>query len=296
MSMPEKAFTSHGRQGLVGLGAGVMVTIALAGLIFANTPHRSTALRNNQLAASSNNCQPASLSLSSSQEACVSTFTVTGKYNDPVAPNDSQVTHANVPPGISCKLVPFEAAKVVGVASEHYMISHGALDGAALMSNFLAGKGVSKNFPNGSPPSQDLNKNSHFLAMKRAVLGEIQYQLDQSNRAINLDSYLSVMHTIPNELPPFLDAPPDLNYSFRGTQGVAIHGNGTVDGNDVSGTITYTILDSYGFTQSDADNLPYASGAAMRYLQTVCGYPPTPGGAHWFPDSVTLTESFSGQL
>jgi hypothetical protein len=30
----------------------------------------------------------------------------------------------------------------------------------------------------------------------------------------------------------------------------------------------------------------------MRYLQVNCGNPPTPGGARWFPDSITITVPF----
>jgi len=33
----------------------------------------------------------------------------------------------------------------------------------------------------------------------------------------------------------------------------------------------------------------------MRYLQTVCGAPQHPGGARWFPDTITVTVPF-GQL
>jgi hypothetical protein len=31
----------------------------------------------------------------------------------------------------------------------------------------------------------------------------------------------------------------------------------------------------------------------MRYLQTVCGAPQHAGGAHWFPDTITVTVPFS---
>ncbi len=33
-------------------------------------------------------------------------------------------------------------------------------------------------------------------------------------------------------------------------------------------------------------------GPPMRYLQTVCGAPQHPGGAHWFPDTITVTVAF----
>jgi hypothetical protein len=73
---------------------------------------------------------------------------------------------------------------------------------------------------------------------------------------------------------------------------MTVYGSGTVNGNSYSGTLTYIILDSYGFSVEDALNLPYAQGIFMRYLQVNCGN--TPLGAHWFPDSIILTENFAG--
>jgi hypothetical protein len=46
------------------------------------------------------------------------------------------------------------------------------------------------------------------------------------------------------------------------------------------------------------DNRDHASdnldgfGPPMRYLQTVCGAPQHPGGAHWFPDTIVVTVPF----
>ena len=34
-------------------------------------------------------------------------------------------------------------------------------------------------------------------------------------------------------------------------------------------------------------------GPPMRYLQTVCGAPRHAGGAHWFPDTITVTVPFN---
>jgi hypothetical protein len=31
----------------------------------------------------------------------------------------------------------------------------------------------------------------------------------------------------------------------------------------------------------------------MRYLQTACGAPQHPGGAHWFPDTIAVTVPFN---
>ena len=36
-------------------------------------------------------------------------------------------------------------------------------------------------------------------------------------------------------------------------------------------------------------------GPPMRYLQTACGAPRHAGGAHWFPDTITVTVPFDRQ-
>jgi hypothetical protein len=59
---------------------------------------------------------------------------------------------------------------------------------------------------------------------------------------------------------------------------------------DSHGTLSYVIRDSYGFPPSDTLQ---GFGAPMRYLQTACGAPQHPGGAHWFPDAITVTVPFS---
>ena len=55
---------------------------------------------------------------------------------------------------------------------------------------------------------------------------------------------------------------------------------------DYVGELTYVIRDAYGFGVHD---YLFGAGAEMRYLQTTCGAPFYPGGAHWFPDSIAVT-------
>jgi hypothetical protein len=47
---------------------------------------------------------------------------------------------------------------------------------------------------------------------------------------------------------------------------------------------------SYGFPVGDTLD---GFGPPMRYLQTVCGAPRHAGGAHWFPDTITVTVPFN---
>ena len=54
--------------------------------------------------------------------------------------------------------------------------------------------------------------------------------------------------------------------------------------------MTFVIRDSYGFS---ADDTLDGFGPPMRYLQTTCGAPQHAGGAHWFPDAITVTVPFN---
>ena len=81
----------------------------------------------------------------------------------------------------------------------------------------------------------------------------------------------------------------DLYWGFRGTQGLTVTGSGSRKNRRYAGTLSYVIRDSYGFPASDT---LHGFGAPMRYLQTACGAPRHPGGAHWFPDTITVTVPF----
>ena len=45
--------------------------------------------------------------------------------------------------------------------------------------------------------------------------------------------------------------------------------------------------------RTSAEDTLAGFGAPMRYLQTVCGAPQQADGAHWFPDTITVTVPFS---
>ncbi|MGH3251270.1 MAG: hypothetical protein ACRDOI_34395, partial [Trebonia sp.] len=82
----------------------------------------------------------------------------------------------------------------------------------------------------------------------------------------------------------------DLYWGFRGTQGLTVTGSGVREKGRYVGTLTYVIRDSYGFPAGDTLG---GFGPPMRYLQTVCGAPQHAGGAHWFPDTITVTVPLS---
>jgi hypothetical protein len=205
-------------------------------------------------------------------------FTVTGSL--PVLPSGSQDTHASVPNSV-CDPAQFARAEAEGklVASGFSLI--GAPDAGTLLRHFLAGSFSAVNFPAGSTVSEDLLTNPDFQSLNAAVQAEMKRQLNTRNSA--------VMLTSPTLRRITLSTPADLEWSFSGTQGLEVTGSGAFTGGDYIGSLTYTVEDSYGFSASDTFR---GIGAGMRYLQTACGNPPYSGGAHWFPDSITVTVAF----
>ncbi len=207
-------------------------------------------------------------------------FTVNGSL--PVQHSSSQDTHAQAPAGSVCRNGPFYSAKeVASFLVKTYFYAKGAPDAVTLLDNFLAGTGKPINFPDKSGISQDLLQNPAFNSLNQRVQNEIQRQLANGATAVTLGA--DTLERIG------LYQPADLELSFGGTQGLVVTGSGNLTDGNYVGTLTYKIEDSYGFSTNDHF---YGFGDAMRYLQTVCGNPPYADGAHWFPDSVTITVSF----
>jgi len=72
--------------------------------------------------------------------------------------------------------------------------------------------------------------------------------------------------------------------------GLTVTGRGTREHGRYAGTLSYVIRDSYGFPVGDTLD---GFGPPMRYLQTACGAPRHADGAHWFPDTITVTVPFN---
>ena len=116
-------------------------------------------------------------------------------------------------------------------------------------------------------------------ARRRALLafgGATQIQLPAPNP---LDTFAFLSY-----------ASPDLYLAFRSTNGLNVSGSASIVGSNYVGSLTYVISKSYGFNAGDTS---LGAGPAMRYLQTICGAPYYPGGAHWFPLTVTISEPFT---
>lgn len=207
-------------------------------------------------------------------------FTVAGVR--PVLPNGSQDTHAQTP-AATCDRTTFSADKALaGKVAAGFALA-GFPASAELLTHFLSGKGTAVGYQAGSPISKQALASSAFRAVDREVQQAILGQLKAGRTRIRLPAAL--LPTV-----AFESKASDLYWGFRGTQGLTVTGSGTRENGRYVGTLSYVIRDSYGFPVSDTLG---GFGRPMRYLQTVCGAPQHPGGAHWFPDTITLTVPFS---
>ena len=143
-------------------------------------------------------------------------------------------------------------------------------------------------FGAGSQISQEAQASSAFQSLNRDIQAAVRSQLKAGRSHVRLTG--PALRTI-RFAPPASSH--DLYLGFRGTQGLDVRGTGTVTDRRYTGRLTYVIRDSYGFPPRDQ---LLGFGPAMRYLQVNCGNPPTPGGAHWFPDSIAVTVPFRNQI
>ena len=206
-------------------------------------------------------------------------FTVSGAR--PVIVNGSQDTSAQAA-GATCDGAQLAADKRLGNQIVSGFAVGGFTTAAALLRHFLAGPGTAVDYPAASPIARLALASSAFQTVNRQVQAAVARQLRAGGTRVELSA---------GQLPTveFSDASSDLYWSFRGTQGLTVTGHGSRKGGRYMGTLTYVIRDSYGFPVDDTLG---GFGPPMRYLQTVCGAPRHAGGAHWFPDSVTVTVPF----
>ncbi len=226
---------------------------------------------------------PPSPSLSTSateptQAAAV--FTVTG--NNPVPVNGSQDTHAATP-NAACDNTKFAADEALGTEVVDGFVLENFPTAANLLAHFLKGTGTEVDFGIGSAISKEAVVSSGFQTVNTDVQSEIALQLKARVTRVRLSAA-----QLPTVL--FGSKSSDLYWGFRGTQGLTVTGNGTRKNGRYVGTLTYVIRDSYGFPVDDTLD---GFGPPMRYLQTACGAPQHPGGAHWFPDTITVSVPFT---
>jgi hypothetical protein len=207
-------------------------------------------------------------------------FTVAGTR--PVPPNGSQDTHAQTPKA-GCGSAEFAADEAVGLNVANGFALAGFPVSADLLTRFLRGTGTQVDYRAGTLISTEARSSGAFRAVNKRVQEAVLRQLKAGQTRVRLSRA---------QLPrvAFESKISDLYWGFRGTQGLTVTGSGSRKNGRYAGTLSYVIKDSYGFPPSDT---LHGFGAPMRYLQTACGAPQHPGGAHWFPDTITVTVPFN---
>jgi hypothetical protein len=207
-------------------------------------------------------------------------FTVAG--NRPVLPGGSQDTHAQTP-DTTCDSAMFAADKALGARVARAFALAGFPVSADLLTHFLTGKGTGVHYRAGSPIAKKALASEAFRALNADVQKAILGELTAGRTRVGLSAA---------QLPAvaFESTSSDLYWGFRGTQGLTVTGRGIRENGRYAGTLSYVIRDSYGFPAGDTLD---GFGPPMRYLQTVCGAPRHAGGAHWFPDTITVTVPFN---
>ena len=196
--------------------------------------------------------------------------------------NGSQDTHAATPDA-TCDSAQFTADKALGTEIADGFLLENFPAAASLLTHFLNGTGTEVAFGIGSVISKKAATSSGFQTVNTQVQSEIALQLKAKVTRVRLSAA-----QLPTVL--FASKSSDLYWGFRGTQGLTVTGSGTRKNGRYVGTLTYVIRDSYGFPVDDTLD---GFGPPMRYLQTVCGAPQHQGGAHWFPDTITVTVPFT---
>jgi len=197
----------------------------------------------------------------------------------PVLPSGSQDTNAQAA-GASCDPRTFATDRGIGARLATGFAAAGFPASAALLTHFLRGTGTAVDYRAGSVISKQAQASPAFRMMDRHVQAEIGSQLKAGQTRIRLSA---------GQLPLVAFASGELYWGFRGTQGLTVTGTIHRGHGRYTGTLSYVIRDSYGFP---ADDTLAGFGPPMRYLQTVCGAPQHPGGAHWFPDTIKVTVAF----
>jgi hypothetical protein len=194
-----------------------------------------------------------------------------------------QDTHAQ-DPSSRCDPATFQRNRSVGKAAVAGFAFAGADASARLLAHFLQGTGTPVNFGADSAIARQAKASSAFRTMNRSAQADVLRQLRAGRTRVKLDRTLlqPIRFGVPGSAR-------DLYLGFRGTQGLEVRGSGHLARHRFTGRLTYVIRDVYGFPPSDQ---LLGTGPAMRYLQVNCGAPEHAGGAHWFPDSITVTVPF----
>jgi hypothetical protein len=265
--------SSQGAERFAGTGP-----LALNGSGWCGTPRASVAI---QIGPSSSSAHVTSSPAGGEQTWTRAAFTVKGAIALPGL-NDEDQAEGSPALAQTCDPATFTRYELQGslIATSFGLV--GGPTAASLLLHFLDGSGTATNFPATSVVAAEVVRSAAFQQEHQRVQAYVASQLAAGVTSIDLGRAVGVLSPV-----EFTDpALSDLYLSFRSTQGLVVRGAGAVVGSEYVGELTFVIEDAYGFGLHDNLLRP---GAEMRYLQTSCGAPFHPGGAHWFPDSITVT-------
>lgn len=216
-------------------------------------------------------------------------FTITGGIDppqptgDPVQDAPSEFAQGSPQLAKTCSLQLYLEDELVGREIAGLFFDIGAPTADLFLEHFLDGSGSAIDVGDFSPLALEVKVSSLFRDANKQFQQYAKVLLDQGQQSVDVSAAL---HTIDFSQSII----PDLKWGFGGTQGLQVSGSGFEENGRYVGTITYKIQDIYGFYAKEKF---HGIGPRMHYLQGICGAPYFPGGAHWFPDSVTVTVDFN---
>ena len=209
-------------------------------------------------------------------------FTVAGRF--PVFRAPGQDTHAQ-DPSSRCDPATFQRNRAVGRAAVAGFAFTGADASARLLAHFLQGTGTPVNFGPDSAIARQAKASSAFRTMNRSVQAE--RAAPAAGRAGPGSGWTARCCSRSGSACPARRV--TCTWASAARRAWRCAARARMARHRFTGRLTYVIRDVYGFPPSDR---LLGTGPAMRYLQVNCGAPEHAGGAHWFPDSITVTVPF----
>lgn len=217
------------------------------------------------------------------------TFTVKGSNSSPLGQAGKQATGSPAD-AAKCETAQgqqdFSNDEVIGQSIVNEWQADGLTTASVFLEHFLTGQGTALNYPQAAA---EIEGSSEFTSENNNIIAYIAEQLAITaarNQSIQVPAGVNTVHAL-----GFVNVlEPDLDFAFGRTHLITVKGSGSLVGTSYTGSLTYVVSESYGFSK---DNTLLGIGTAMRYLQTTCGYPYYPAGAHWFTVSVSFTVPFS---
>lgn len=220
----------------------------------------------------------------------LASFTVTGSDSSALGQAGKQDT-GSPKQAKACRTklgqVKFAASDAIALEALGAFATGGLNVAANNLAQFLSGTGDELDYSDTSTAATEVAASTEFSQENTAIFTYIKQQLANGVTQITPPTGSNGIHTLGFTS---LRKEPDLYLAFRYTHSISVTGTGTLSNGSYTGSLVYTIGESYGFNKG---NKLLDAGPALRYLQTTCGAPWYPKGAHWFPVTVTVSVPFT---